>query len=206
MLRGYGIATPSTVVPTGIRLDEFARGDGARFRERTASAQSQPLLLTVSRLAIEKNIDFLLDVARALKREFDDFVFVIAGEGPDAPRLKRLTASLGLEEHVRFLGNLDRDTTLLDCYSAADVFVFASSTETQGLVLIEAMALRRADRVDRGHGHRDRAAWHAKRADQRGQRRRVRRDRSRGCCVRRPNARRCRRRARTMRRNGARPR
>ena len=41
---------------------------------------------------------------------------------------------------MRFLGNLDRDSTLLDCYSAADVFVFASSTETQGLVLIEAMA------------------------------------------------------------------
>ena len=46
----------------------------------------------------------------------------------------------GLDAHVRFLGNLDRHTTLLDCYSAADVFVFASSTETQGLVLIEAMA------------------------------------------------------------------
>ena len=62
------------------------------------------------------------------------------GPGPDAPRLKRLAASLGVEDRVRFLGNLDRDSTLLDCYSAADVFVFASSTETQGLVLIEAMA------------------------------------------------------------------
>ena len=140
VLRGYGIETPSTVVPTGIRLDEFARGDAARFRLAHGIGAAQPMLLTVSRLAIEKNIDFLLEVTKILKSEFDDFVFVIAGEGPDAPRLKRVTRSLGLDQHVRFLGNLDRDTTLLDCYSAADVFMFASSTETQGLVLIEAMA------------------------------------------------------------------
>lgn len=140
VLRGYGIRTPSTVVPTGIRLDEFAHGDGVKFRLTHGIGEKQPMLLTVSRLALEKNIDFLLEVVARLKREFDDFVFVVAGEGPDAPRLKRLTASLGLDAHVRFLGNLDRNTTLLDCYSAADVFMFASSTETQGLVLIEAMA------------------------------------------------------------------
>ncbi len=140
VLRSYGIGTASTVVPTGIRLEEFARGDAARFRHAHGFGAAQLLLLTVSRLAIEKNIDFLLEVARILKSEFDDFVFVIAGEGPDAPRLGRLTRALGLDKHVRFLGNLDRYTTLVDCYSAADVFMFASSTETQGLVLIEAMA------------------------------------------------------------------
>jgi glycosyltransferase involved in cell wall biosynthesis len=140
VLKGYGIATPSTVVPTGIRLEEFARGDARRFREAHGFAEDAPLLLTVSRLAIEKNIDFLLEVARVLRTQMLDFTFVIAGEGPDAPRLKRLASTLGFEDRVRFLGNLDRDSTLLDCYSAADVFVFASSTETQGLVLIEAMA------------------------------------------------------------------
>jgi len=140
VLQGYGIRTPSTVVPTGIRLEEFANGDGARFRRTHGIGENQPMLLTVSRLAIEKNIDFLLEVAAKVEREFDDFVFVIAGEGPDATRLGKLAASLGLDERVRFLGNLDRNTTLLDCYSAAEVFVFASSTETQGLVLIEAMA------------------------------------------------------------------
>ena len=140
VLRRYGIETGSTVVPTGIRLDEFAGGDAAKFRGAHGIGATQPMLLTVSRLAIEKNIDFLLEVARLVKREFEDFVFVVAGEGPDAPRLKRRAESLGLAAHVRFLGNLDRRTTLLDCYRAADVFVFASSTETQGLVLIEAMA------------------------------------------------------------------
>jgi len=99
----------STVVPTGIRLDEFVGGDPAGFRRMHGIRAEQPLVLTVSRLAIEKNIDFLLEVAAKVEREFDDFVFVIAGEGPDATRLGKLAASLGLDERVRFLGNLDRN-------------------------------------------------------------------------------------------------
>jgi glycosyltransferase involved in cell wall biosynthesis len=68
-------------------------------------------------------------------------VFIVAGEGPDAERLRQRATALGLDANVRFVGNLDRRTRLLDCYKAGDVFVFASPTETQGLVLIEAMAL-----------------------------------------------------------------
>ena len=141
VLRGYGIVTPASVIPTGILLDEFAGGDGVRFRERLGLAADQPTLVTVSRVAAEKNIDFLLEVADRLRAEFANLMFVIAGEGPDEARLKQITARLGLGANVRFVGNLDRRTTLLDCYRAADVFVFASGTETQGLVLIEAMAL-----------------------------------------------------------------
>jgi len=141
VLRGYGIATPASVIPTGILLDEFAGGDGALFRQRLGLGARQPTLVTVSRVAAEKNIDFLLEVVDKLRVEFANLVFVIAGEGPDEARLKQITSRLGLGAHVRFVGNLDRRTTLLDCYRAADVFVFASGTETQGLVLIEAMAL-----------------------------------------------------------------
>ncbi|MGH8173001.1 MAG: glycosyltransferase [Rhodanobacteraceae bacterium] len=141
VLRGYGVATASTVVPTGIRLEEFASGDRAGFRRAHGIGANQPFVLTVSRLAIEKNIDFLLHVARALVQDFPDLVFVIAGEGPDGDRLRTVARAMDLEAHVRFLGNLDRRTTLLDCYGAADVFLFASRTETQGLVLIEAMAM-----------------------------------------------------------------
>ena len=141
VLRRYGVSTPATVLPTGIDLSEFARGDGARFRIAHDIAQDRPTLVTVSRLAVEKNIAFLLQVARRLVTEFPRLMFIIAGEGPDAPRLKRLAHEYGLEANVRFFGNLDRRTTLLDAYKAGDTFVFASPTETQGLVLIEAMAL-----------------------------------------------------------------
>jgi len=97
--------------------------------------------VTVSLLAMEKNIGFLLQVVKRLIAEFPTLLFIIAGEGPDSGRLKKLSVSLGVQDNVYFVGNLDRRTTLLDCYRAGDVFVFASPTETQGLVLIEAMAL-----------------------------------------------------------------
>ncbi|MGH8077109.1 MAG: glycosyltransferase [Lysobacter sp.] len=141
VLDRYGITTPSTVIPTGIDLTEFTGGDGARFRAMHGIDTARPTLVTVSRLAVEKNIAFLLEVTRTLRSEFPDVLFLIAGEGPDAARLKQLVARMGLHDHVRFFGNLDRRTTLLDAYRAGDVFVFASPTETQGLVLTEAMAL-----------------------------------------------------------------
>jgi glycosyltransferase involved in cell wall biosynthesis len=141
VLHGYGVRTPATVMPTGIDLAEFSGGDGARFRERHGIGAAQPTLVTVSRLSMEKNIAFLFEVVHKLVGEFPSLLFIIAGEGADAERLKRRTAELGLGGNVRFFGNLDRRTVLLDGYRAGDVFVFASPTETQGLVLIEAMAL-----------------------------------------------------------------
>ncbi|GAA5074194.1 glycosyltransferase [Lysobacter panacisoli] len=141
VLERYGMDTPYTVLPTGIELAEFAGGDGAAFRAANAIAPDRPTLVTVSRLSLEKNIDFLLQVVQRLVAEFPTLLFLIAGEGPDAPRLRRRVQELGVQDHVRFFGNLDRGTTLLDFYRAGDAFVFASPTETQGLVLIEAMAL-----------------------------------------------------------------
>jgi len=141
VLGRYGIATPASVIPTGVHLDEFRGGDGGRFRDEHAIARGRPTIVTVSRLAAEKNIAFLLDVARALVGDFPDLMFIVAGEGPDADRLRRRATALGLDDNVRFVGNLDRRTRLLDCYKSGDVFVFASPTETQGLVLVEAMAL-----------------------------------------------------------------
>lgn len=141
VLARYGITTPSSVIPTGIHLDEFRGGDGSRFRAQHGIALDRPTLVTVSRLAAEKNIAFLLDVARALVPDFPDLLLIVAGEGPDAARLRERASVLQLDANVRFVGNLDRRTQLLDCYKAGDLFVFASPTETQGLVLLEAMAL-----------------------------------------------------------------
>ena len=141
VLKRYGITTPSSVIPTGIHLDEFRGGDGQRFRRAHGIGDDRPTIVTVSRLSAEKNIGFLLDVARVLIDEFPRLVFILAGEGPDADRLKRRAGQIGLKDNVVFVGNLDRRTQLLDCYKAGDVFVFASPTETQGLVLLEAMSL-----------------------------------------------------------------
>jgi glycosyltransferase involved in cell wall biosynthesis len=74
-------------------------------------------------------------------QEIPDVLLIIAGDGPAKRHLQRLARSLGLDHNILFIGYLDRNTELKDCYCSADIFVFSSRTETQGLVLLEAMAL-----------------------------------------------------------------
>jgi 1,2-diacylglycerol 3-alpha-glucosyltransferase len=140
VLLAYGVGTPIHVLPTGLPADRFNPGDGARFRELASLPAERPLLLYVGRIAHEKNIEFLLHSFKRLRARLPQAMFVIAGEGPALNALRQLARQLGLAEDVRFVGYLDRERTLLDCYAAAQVFVFASRTETQGLVLLEAMA------------------------------------------------------------------
>lgn len=140
VLQRYGVERGVHVIPTGIPSRAFAAGDGERFRRRHGIAADRPLLLFVGRVAFEKNIGFLLDVAAAVRRRKPDILLVIAGEGPASAALERQCARLGLQRNVRFVGYLSREQALADCYAAADLFVFASRTETQGLVLLEAMA------------------------------------------------------------------
>lgn len=97
-------------------------------------------MLFVGRVAHEKNIGFLLRVVDRIRHEIPDILFVLAGEGPALKSLKKEVKELRITENVLFVGNLDRHADLNDCYRAADVFVFSSRTETQGLVLLEAMA------------------------------------------------------------------
>jgi len=136
----YGVASPLHVLPTGIPTSQFAAGDGARFRARHAIAADRPVALFVGRVAHEKNIGFLLQAMTYALWQRPDLLLVIAGEGPALEALQRQVADLRIDHHVRFVGYLDRKQELPDCYAAASVFVFASRTETQGLVLLEAMA------------------------------------------------------------------
>jgi len=136
----YGVTKPLRILPTGIPLDRYAKGDGAAFRASRGIAPDQPLALYVGRVAQEKNIGFLLEALVQAHRRCPEAMLLITGEGPAMADLKRQAAQLGLSESVRFLGYLDRARELPDCYAAANVFVFASRTETQGLVLLEAMA------------------------------------------------------------------
>jgi 1,2-diacylglycerol 3-alpha-glucosyltransferase len=140
VLRKYGVATSIHVIPTGIRPEQFQHGDGARFRARLGIPARQPLLLYVGRVALEKNIRFLIEVVARVKAGIPNILFLITGEGPAERTLARHVQTLGLSDNVRFTGYLDRNSQLQDCYRAADLFLFASRTETQGLVLLESMA------------------------------------------------------------------
>lgn len=140
-LEQYGVNVPMHVLPTGIPMGRFTQGEGPRFRARHGLAADQPCALFVGRVAFEKNIDFLIESLALARRDVPDLILLITGEGPAERALHRQAAALGLSEAVRFVGYLDRQRDLPDCYAAADCFVFASRTETQGLVLLEAMAM-----------------------------------------------------------------
>ena len=139
-LLNYGVSTPISVLPTGLQASQFRQGDGGRFRNAHGIEQERPVALYIGRVAHEKNIDFLLRVFQQTVNQIPEALLLIVGEGPAVPHLKNLAQQLGIDQATRFIGYLDRDTQLLDCYSAGDVFIFASRTETQGLVLLEAMA------------------------------------------------------------------
>lgn len=139
-LEEYGVHTARHVLPTGISLKAPPPGAREAFRACHGIPAHGPVALYVGRVAHEKNIGFLLDVAERTRAAVPDMLLVIAGDGPALPGLRRAVAERRLTGRVRFIGYLERAAGLPACYAAADAFVFASRTETQGLVLLEAMA------------------------------------------------------------------
>ena len=140
VLRSYGVLVHADVIPTGLQSSSFAQADGLAFRIKYGIALGRPMLLYVGRVAFEKNIDFLLQMTKCLIETHPNILLVVTGEGPAEKSLNQLSKTLNLQNNVQFIGYLDRNTELNACYKAADVFVFASKSETQGLVLLEAMA------------------------------------------------------------------
>jgi glycosyltransferase involved in cell wall biosynthesis len=141
ILLGYGVRTPMRIIPTGTPSDLLQEGNGMRFRLQHGIPLERPALIHVGRIAFEKNIDFLLYVVQRLKRHYPNILLIFAGEGPAQRYLKELGAQLTLTKNLLFVGYLPRGAALADCYRAGDAFIFASRTETQGLVLLEAMSL-----------------------------------------------------------------
>jgi len=141
-LTRYGVTTPMSVISTGLALEAFTHPHEARdFRQRYGLPYEARLLLYVGRAAHEKNIGFLIEMLPRVLAEHPTTRLIITGEGPAQAALADQAQQAGMGGAVMFLGYLDRDGALQAAYRAADVFVFASRTETQGLVLLEALAL-----------------------------------------------------------------
>jgi len=140
VLKEYGVKAVTGIIPTGIHSDKFSLGEGSRFRIKYSIDKDRPVMLYLGRVAHEKNIEFLLYVLEEVKKHVESILMVIAGNGPAVESLKALAEQLDLNDNVMFIGYLSREQELPDCYAAANVFTFASRTETQGLVLLEAMA------------------------------------------------------------------
>lgn len=138
-LREIGVTVNVAVIPTGIDLKEFEDTDSRWLQTNFQVSPTERILLFVGRLGKEKNIIFLLESFYRVQQEISDLRLVIAGGGPQEEELRRLCIKLGIEGKVIFTGVLPRNQ-IVHCYAAADLFVFPSVTETQGLVIAEAKA------------------------------------------------------------------
>ncbi len=138
-LRRFGVRRPIHVLPFGPDLRDYAGTAVWEPRRALSIGEDAPVFLYAGRIAPEKNLLFLLESFAGIHSCLDQAVMVFAGDGPQREELQQEAARLGLAASVRFAGFLDRQR-LVDLYRSADVFIFASKTETQGLVIVEAMA------------------------------------------------------------------
>ncbi len=139
LIQHYGdaIATHVSIVPTGVETAKFSKYEHLEARQKLGWPAERKTLVSIGRLAKEKNFDLLIKAFARLQRQ--DAYLVIMGGGDERKHLESLARDLGVAERVQFAGLVPFDEVPL-YLAASDLFVFASVTETQGLVTLEAMA------------------------------------------------------------------
>lgn len=135
-LRRHSVETPATVIPTGAPKPRLM--DRSDVRQRLGILPDQRILLYVGRLAKEKNLDLLFEAASIIFAKDPNARLWLVGEGPYRAECAAKVRTLGIGDRVRFVGVVPR-AEVDRYYAAADLFVFGSITETQGLVVQEAM-------------------------------------------------------------------
>ncbi len=142
-LRGYGLENKINVVPSGISLEQhnYRLSEEERMEKRRMLGipDNHNVILNLGRLGTEKNLEELLEFFSDTLLKNPKLTFLIVGDGPDKENLERLSADLGIESHVIFTGMV-APSEVQEYYQLADVFVSASTSETQGLTYIEAAA------------------------------------------------------------------
>ncbi len=144
ILYSYGVDQTMNIIPTGLKLDKFYRGnysdeDLGFMRESFGIDESDFLCVYIGRIAEEKSIDLLIDMFSKIKDE--KFKFMIVGRGRILDDLKKQAEKLGISDRVIFTGEVPHDKVAA-YYQMGDVFLNASVSETQGLTFVEAMAAK----------------------------------------------------------------
>lgn len=139
ILRERGVETPIDVIPTGVDLERFGEGVGEWLRLRYRVPEDGCVIGHLGRLAQEKNLDFLSRAVATYMKRNEKAHFLVVGGGPSRETMESYFASEGLGDRLHLTGPLSGQD-LVDAYYAMDVFAFASKSETQGMVLAEAMA------------------------------------------------------------------
>lgn len=138
LVKQYGLKNNFTVIPTGIDLEAYRTANGKNIRKKK-HWENDIVMISVGRLASEKNWEVLLNAVALVLKDVPQFRLVLIGDGQDRKNLEDLTKELGIRKRVTFLGAL-AFSEIPAYMKAADIFGFASITETQGLVTLEAMA------------------------------------------------------------------
>ena len=142
-LQGYGLRNPISVVPSGIRLEQHENrlSPEERLERRRALGipEDAQVLLNLGRLGTEKNLGELMELFAEAKKENDNLIFLIVGDGPARAALQTQARELGVQDSVIFTGMVPPDQ-VQEYYQLGDVFASASTSETQGLTYVEAAA------------------------------------------------------------------
>lgn len=139
VLRERGVEAPIDVIPTGVQLERFARGSGPGFRSAMEIPEDAFVVGHLGRLAPEKNLDFLGKALAAFLKSEKRAHFLVVGRGPSEKAIRDFFIGKGMADCLHVAGILEHPL-LASAYRAMDVFAFASKSETQGMVLTEAMA------------------------------------------------------------------
>jgi glycosyltransferase involved in cell wall biosynthesis len=139
MVRQHGVTTRTEVIPTGVDLDRFAEADGVEFRAKLGIDEEVFLVGHVGRLSQEKNLGFLAEAAAMFLEREPRARFLLVGKGPMEEEIRSIFAAHGHTDRLHCTGVLAGEE-LVNAYAAMDVFAFASQSETQGMVVTEAMA------------------------------------------------------------------
>jgi 1,2-diacylglycerol 3-alpha-glucosyltransferase len=153
LVNEYGLKDRFTVVPTGIDLEAYHTSSGEKIRKRK-HWEKDIVMISVGRLAPEKNWPLLLQATALVLKDHPQFRLVLIGDGPERKSLEALAKELGIRKRVTFLGSI-AFAGIPDHMKAANLFGFASVTETQGLATLEAMAAGLPVVAVNGSGTRD---------------------------------------------------
>ncbi len=136
-----GVTAPVTQIPTGVDTHFFSSGDVHGCKKAYHIPEHAFIIGHVGRLAPEKNLEFLAKSVAGSMQTLEDTWFCVAGDGPDRQIIHDIFTDHKLSHRLILTGNLT-GRALADAYQAMDLFVFSSQSETQGMVLTEAMAAK----------------------------------------------------------------
>lgn len=140
----YSVKRNIYIIPTGIEVERFYRENIDRrnvvaLRKKYNLSKKDFTYLFVGRLAEEKNVEFLLNITKDLVKKYPNMKLLIIGDGPDKGKYEAISKKNHTEENIIFTGKVEWNL-IPSYYQLADAFITASTTETQGLTVIEAMA------------------------------------------------------------------